>query len=151
MTTFKGITSSYIPLGATSFSKKVFSTFNNTDHRFRHFSTMGSHPVGCAVALKTIEIMEKQNIVEKVAHSSDTIMSKLHNLKSLDIVGDVRGKGYMYAVEFVENKHTKEPLNSEIMSKINTECINQGILRNTRKNIIRINTTSIYTNRDYKS
>jgi len=148
ITTAKGITSSYIPLGATSVSKKVFSTFNNTDHRFRHFSTMGSHPVGCAVALKTIEIMEKQNIVEKVAHSSDTIMSKLHNLKSLDIVGDVRGKGYMYAVEFVENKHTKEPLNDEVMSKIDTECINQGLLISTDKNIIRMNPPLVSTESD---
>lgn len=148
ITTAKGLTSSYIPLAATSVSREIFSTFNNSDQRFRHFSTMGSHPVGCEVALKTIEIMERDNLVEKVAHLSNTIMSKLNNLKSLNIVGDVRGKGYMYAIEFVANKQTKEPLNNELMSKINDACIEQGVLISTDENIIRMNPPIVSTESD---
>lgn len=148
ITTAKGLASAYVPLAATSVNDKVYSTFKQEGNRFKHFSTMGSHPVGCAVALKNIEIMEREKLVNRVSQLSETILSKLHELKSLNIVGDVRGIGFMYGIELVEDKETKEPLSNSIMAKISSICEDKGLLIATDKNIIRINPPLLSTEED---
>lgn len=148
ITTAKGLTSAYVPLAATSVSDKIYDTFKEEGNRFNHFSTMGSHPVGCAVALKNIEIMEREQLVEQVAQLSESILSKLHDLKELNIVGDVRGVGYMYGIELVEDKETKEPMSASIMSKIASECEAKGLLIGIDENIIRMNPPLISTEED---
>jgi|SRR5690625_1269931 len=148
ITTAKGLASAYIPLAATSVNEKIYATFKKEGNRFKHFSTMGSHPVGCAVALKNIEIMERDGLVDRVSQLSETILSKLHELISLNIVGDVRGVGFMYGIELVENKETKEPLNDATMSKIASICEDKGLLIATDENVIRINPPLVSTEND---
>lgn len=147
ITTAKGITSAYFPMGATSISEKIYNAFKHGD-RFRHFATMGAHPVGCAVALKNIEIMERDNLVNKVADQSKNILSKLHNLKSLNIVGDVRGEGYLYGIELVEDKQDKTPMNNKTMSEIEDVFNEKGLLVSVDENTIRMNPPLVSTDKD---
>ena len=69
--------------------------------------TFGGHPVMCAIALKNIEIMKREGIVEHVRETQDVFRAKLETLLDLPIVGDVRGTGFFYAVELVKDKETR--------------------------------------------
>lgn len=92
--------------------------------------------------------MERDRLVERAARLSEQILSKLHELKSLEIVGDVRGVGFMYGIELVENKETKEPLNPAVMADISSACEKKGLLIATDQNIIRINPPLVSTEDD---
>jgi adenosylmethionine-8-amino-7-oxononanoate aminotransferase len=74
---------------------------------YAHGITFGGHPVQSAVALKNIEIMKRDRIVEHVAETQDTFRQTLSQLLDLPIVGDVRGTGFFYAVELVKDKGTR--------------------------------------------
>ena len=68
---------------------------------FTHGITFGGHPVQCAIALKNIEIMKRERVVEHVAETADSFRATLGQLLDLPIVGDLRGTGFFYAVELV--------------------------------------------------
>ena len=74
---------------------------------YAHGITFGGHPVMSAIALKNIEIMKRDRIVENVADRQDAFRATLEQLLDLPIVGDVRGTGYFYAVELVKDKDTR--------------------------------------------
>jgi adenosylmethionine-8-amino-7-oxononanoate aminotransferase len=67
----------------------------------------------CAIALKNIEIMKRERIVEHVAENGDAMRDALATLKDLPIVGDLRGTGYFYALELVKDRDTRESFNDE--------------------------------------
>ena len=75
---------------------------------FSHGITFGGHPVMCAIALKNIEIMKRERIVEGVLEHEAAFRSTLEQLLDLPIVGDVRGTGFFYAIELVKDKETRE-------------------------------------------
>src|SRR5439155_5542859 len=75
--------------------------------------TFGGHPVQSAIALKNIEIMKRDRIVEHVADKQDDFRATLAQLLELPIVGDLRGTGFFYAVELVKNKETRETFTDE--------------------------------------
>ena len=80
---------------------------------YSHGITFGGHPVGCAVALKNIEIMKRERIVEHVADTQSAFRTTLEQLLDLPIVGDLRGTGYFYALELVKDKETRETFSDE--------------------------------------
>ena len=80
---------------------------------YSHGITFGGHPVMCAIALKNIEIMKREGIMERVLGNEDAFRSTLETLLDLPIVGDVRGTGYFYALELVKNKETRETFNDD--------------------------------------
>jgi adenosylmethionine-8-amino-7-oxononanoate aminotransferase len=80
---------------------------------YSHGITFGGHPVGSAIALKNIEIMKRERIVEHVAETQDAFRQTLEQLLDLPIVGDVRGTGFFYAIELVKHKDTRESFNDE--------------------------------------
>jgi adenosylmethionine-8-amino-7-oxononanoate aminotransferase len=75
---------------------------------YTHGITFGGHPVQCAIALKNIEIMKRERVVENVAENGAAFRSTLEQLLDLPIVGDIRGTGFFYAVELVRDKETRE-------------------------------------------
>jgi adenosylmethionine-8-amino-7-oxononanoate aminotransferase len=75
---------------------------------FTHGITFGGHPVMSAIALKNIEIMKRERIMEHVRSNEDAFRSTLAQLLDLPIVGDLRGTGYFYAIELVKDKETRE-------------------------------------------
>jgi adenosylmethionine-8-amino-7-oxononanoate aminotransferase len=107
MTIAKGLSSSYASIGAVVAGERVMEPFMRDTRMYAHGITFGGHPVASAVALKNIEIMKRDQIVEHVAATQDTFRAKLEQLLDLPIVGDVRGTGFFYAVELVKDKETK--------------------------------------------
>jgi adenosylmethionine-8-amino-7-oxononanoate aminotransferase len=113
MTIAKGLSSSYASIGAVVATDQVMEPFMQDTKMYAHGITFGGHPVQSAVALKNIEIMKRDRIVEHVAETQDTFRQTLSQLLDLPIVGDVRGTGFFYAVELVKDKDTRESFNDE--------------------------------------
>ncbi len=108
ITSAKGLTSGYSPLGAAIISDKIFEPFNHGTVAFPHGYTFGGHPVSCAVALKNLEIFEREDLLGHVLRNENAFRKTLEKLLDLPIVGDVRGDGYFYGIELVKDKVTKE-------------------------------------------
>jgi adenosylmethionine-8-amino-7-oxononanoate aminotransferase len=113
MTIAKGLSSSYASIGAVVASDRVVEPFMRDTRMYAHGITFGGHPVASAVALRNIEIMKRDQIVEHVASTQDAFKAKLDQLLDLPIVGDVRGTGFFYAVELVKDKATKATFDEE--------------------------------------
>jgi adenosylmethionine-8-amino-7-oxononanoate aminotransferase len=113
MTIAKGLSSSYAAIGAVVASDRVMEPFMKDTNMYSHGITFGGHPVGSAIALKNIEIMKRERIVEHVAATQDQFKATLSQLLDLPIVGDVRGTGFFYAIELVKDKDTRESFNHE--------------------------------------
>jgi adenosylmethionine-8-amino-7-oxononanoate aminotransferase len=107
ITIAKGLSSSYASIGAVVATDRVMEPFMRDTRMYAHGITFGGHPVASAVALKNIEIMKRDQIVEHVAATQDVFRAKLEQLLDLPIVGDVRGTGFFYALELVKDKETK--------------------------------------------
>ncbi len=113
ITCAKGLSSSYAAIGAVLVADKVYDAFNTGTEIFSHGITFGGHPVGCAIALKNLEIMERDGIVTGAAEHEAAFRAQLATLLELDIVGDLRGTGYLWALELVKNKETRETFTDE--------------------------------------
>ncbi|WP_042355573.1 aminotransferase [Bacillus rubiinfantis] len=130
VTMAKGLTSGYLPLGATAVKAHIFEKFKEkgNDKHLRHVSTYGGHPASCAVALKNIEIIEKENIVGRVADLDESILGRLRDLIQHPHVGEVRHKGFLYGIELVKDKQSKEPASDEMMAKVIGLCKEKGLI-----------------------
>jgi adenosylmethionine-8-amino-7-oxononanoate aminotransferase len=107
ITIAKGLSSSYAAIGAVVATDRVMEPFMHDTKMYSHGITFGGHPVQAAVALKNIEIMRRERIVEHVAETQDAFRATLEQLLELPIVGDVRGTGFFYAIELVKDKETR--------------------------------------------
>ena len=118
ITTAKGLTSGYSPLGAAIISDRVFEPFAHGSVTFPHGYTFGGHPVSCAVALANLDIFEREDLLGNVLRQENSFRQTLERLYDLPIVGDVRGDGYFYAVELVKDKATKETLSPAEVERV---------------------------------
>ena len=133
ITTAKGITSGYLPLGALFISDRLVKMLGSEAAEkgmFANGYTYSGHPVCTAAALKTIEIIENENLLEHVREIGPYFQARLRELEDIPIVGEVRGEGLMACVECVGNRETKEPmtLEYEIGSRIDKHCQAMGLL-----------------------
>jgi len=130
ITCAKGITSGYMPLGAVLFSDKLLKDIKNESALFFHGYTYSGHPASCAAALKNIEIIKRDKILEHVREIEPYFHDSLKKLYELPIVGDVRGKGLMAGIECVIDKESKEALvlDKAIGSRIDEESIKLGLI-----------------------
>lgn len=110
VTMAKGLTSAYQPIGAVVATDRVFAPFSTGRGQFVHGMTFGGHPVAAAVALANIDIMKREDVPGHVLRNEDGLRAGLESLADLPIVGDVRGAGYLYALELVRDKETKQSL-----------------------------------------
>jgi adenosylmethionine-8-amino-7-oxononanoate aminotransferase len=113
ITTAKGITSAYAPLGAVIASDGLIEPFLHGDAIFNHGFTFGGHPMACAVALANIDVIEREGLCEHVCAREDEFRAMLDGLRDLPIVGDVRGAGYFHAIELVKDKETKRTFSDD--------------------------------------
>jgi adenosylmethionine-8-amino-7-oxononanoate aminotransferase len=113
MTTAKGLSSSYAAIGAVLVHDRVYEAFGSEKAMYAHGITFGGHPVGCAIASKNIEIMQRERIVDGVRDRQESFRTQLATLLDLDIVGDLRGTGYLWALELVKDKETRETFSAE--------------------------------------
>ncbi|SHE84535.1 Adenosylmethionine-8-amino-7-oxononanoate aminotransferase [Microbulbifer donghaiensis] len=131
ITAAKGLTSGYIPMGACIFSDRIYDVLASEEGRFTIVgSTYTAHPVAAAVALKNIEIIERENLLEHVLEIGPYFQKQLNTLKDLDIVGDVRGSHFMQCVEFVKNKESKEifPDEFDIGKRVSLHADSLGLI-----------------------
>ena len=113
ITSAKGLTSGYAPLGAMVVSDRLFEPFKKGQNYFAHGYTWGGHPVAAAVALANLDIFEREGINEHVQKNEGAFRATLEKLSDLPIVGDVRGDGYFYGIELVKDKTTKETFDDD--------------------------------------
>jgi len=113
VTCAKGLSSSYAAIGAVVATERVMEPFLEASSMYTHGITFGGHPVMSAIALKNIEIMKRERIMEHVLGNEDAFRSTLAQLLDLPIVGDLRGTGFFYAIELVKDKETRETFSDE--------------------------------------
>jgi adenosylmethionine-8-amino-7-oxononanoate aminotransferase len=118
VTSAKGLSSSYAAIGAVIATDKVMEPFMGETSMFSHGITFGGHPVMCAIALKNIEIIKREGIVEHVRSTQDAFRATLAQLLDIPIVGDLRGTGLFYAIELVKDKETRETFSDEEGEKL---------------------------------
>ena len=111
LTTAKGITSAYVPLGLCATSEKIGAFFD--DHYFAHGHTYEAHPLTLKPAVATIHEMQRLGLVERAQELGPYMREKLEALKARHrSIGEVRGLGLFWAVELVKNQRSKEPFNT---------------------------------------
>ena len=108
ITTAKGITSGYAPLGLMIASDRLFEPFRSGTTYFPHGYTWGGHPVSCAAAMANLDIFDAEGLNDRVKENAPVFKSTLDKLLDLPLVGDVRGAGYFYGIELVKDKATRE-------------------------------------------
>jgi adenosylmethionine-8-amino-7-oxononanoate aminotransferase len=113
VTSAKGLSSSYAAIGAVITTDRVAEPFMSETGMWSHGITFGGHPVMSAIALKNIEIMKRERIPEHVRETEGELRSALEQLLALPIVGDIRGAGYLFALELVKDKETRESFSHE--------------------------------------
>ena len=113
ITTAKGMTSAYMPMGAVIVADHVAEPFMQGSESFAHGFTFGGHPVAAAVALANIDLMEREDICGHVRANERAFRAMLESLEDIEIVGDVRGAGYFQAIELVKDRDTKESFGHE--------------------------------------
>jgi adenosylmethionine-8-amino-7-oxononanoate aminotransferase len=113
ITMAKGLSSAYAAIGGVIATDRVMEPFMQGSSMYSHGITFGGHPVMAAIALKNIEIMKRERIVEHVKDHEDRFRDTLAQLLDLPIAGDLRGTGFFYALELVKDKETRETFTDE--------------------------------------
>jgi adenosylmethionine-8-amino-7-oxononanoate aminotransferase len=113
----KGISSGYIPLGATVFNERIEEAFKrNRDFTgaIMHGYTYAGHPVACAAALASLHIVRDENLPGNAANVGAYLLDRLKPFeKRYAAIGEVRGKGLMIALDLVKDRDTREPIDPE--------------------------------------
>lgn len=133
MITFaKGVTSGYFPLGGVVISERLLRDLNRSNHpdaMFGHGLTYTSHPIGCAVAIANLDLLEG-GILEHAREVGPYFQARLKTLEELPLVGEVRGAGLMGCVECVADRDSRDPLqlDKDVGKRIDQHCHELGLL-----------------------
>lgn len=132
ITSAKGLTSGYLPLGATIVSDRIYDVIAEQGHdRYLALGyTYSGHPVSCAAALKNIEIIEREGLLDHVKEVGPYFQEQLRTLADLPMVGDVRGSHLMACVEFVEDRATRRryPDELDVGKLVANACEPRGLI-----------------------
>jgi putrescine aminotransferase len=126
----KGLSSGYIPIGATAFSEDLIKPFFDKGGEFYHGMTYDGHPVAAAVALKNIEILQTEKLVDRVAELAPYFNTALASLADHPIVGETRSMGLIGALELTKNKATRARFHEpgRVGTICRDHCINGGLI-----------------------
>lgn len=129
----KGISSGYVPLGATMISDEIFEVISQPKAKnpyFSHGFTYSGHAMACACGLENISIIEEEELCEHVAEWGPYFKQQLKLLEQLPIVGEVRGSHYMLSAEYVSDKATKTSFDPSIQltKRIYSKAKNRGLI-----------------------
>jgi putrescine---pyruvate transaminase len=135
----KGITSGYLPLGGIGVSDRVYKAMIDVppERRWMHAFTYSAHPTCCAVGLATLDIIEREGLVEACARKGKKLLDGLQQLSAMEGVGDVRGLGLMCGLEFVEDKPSKRPFPParKMGARVQQECYKRGLVSRIKDDI----------------
>ena len=153
MTMSKALTGGYAPLGVAITTRKIAEVFRKeSGSEVRSGSTYGGHPVSCAIALANIDIIEKENIVERTAENGKFIKAELEKLYKYKIVANIQGIGMLWAIDLRADLKTKTKLDSNLNvgTFIRDWCWNQGMIIRNNKDILVIAPSLIITKEEIK-
>ncbi|TCS74800.1 adenosylmethionine-8-amino-7-oxononanoate aminotransferase [Effusibacillus lacus] len=124
VTMAKGITSGYLPLSATAVRAGIADCFNEAgiNQHFRHINTFGGNPAACALALKNMELIEEEGLIQRAEELGHALRAKLSVIEDHPNVGDIRSFGLICGIEMVENRETKEPAAPDKVAQVIGEC-----------------------------
>jgi len=140
MSVAKGITSGYLPLSASIVRAKIADAFDekSTEENV-HPGTYAGHPTSCAAGLANLAIIERENLVENAVRMGERLHAQLENrLGDLPIVGEVRSRGLMVAVELVDPKRRDQPLDKKLVNSLNVRAIQRGAVVAAGANVMRV-------------
>lgn len=141
MTLASGLSSSYMPIAAAAATEAIADRFAGIDSLFKHVFTFAGHPVAAAVALKNIEIIESEKLVDNSATVGAYLKEMLTTLiADHPIVGDVRGIGLLLAIELVSDRSTKAGFDPalDIANRLTAKLKERGLILPVKTNIIPI-------------
>lgn len=143
--TAKGLNSGYVPLGAMTVSSKISDWLQ--ENKFWGGLTYAGHPLACASAVASLEIMEEEGVVDNARRQGERLGAGLAELaKRHPSVGDIRGRGLFYGLELVRNRDTREPLvpfnavgeAAKPMQEINKAAMAKGLYLASNFNVLRL-------------
>ncbi|MFP6703191.1 MAG: aspartate aminotransferase family protein [Planctomycetaceae bacterium] len=135
----KAITSGYFPLGGTGVSDKIADVLDSGEDVWMHAFTYSAHPVGCAVAMANLDIIQGEDFPTQAAEKGRTLLDGLkERLDNHPHVGEVRGLGLMAAVEIVEDRQTKAEFDADekVGARINQAMQNHGLFSRMRGDVV---------------
>jgi len=129
----KCLTAGYFPMGAVIVNKEFadeFTSVSEDAEEFPHGFTAGGHPVGCAIALKAIDVIINEGLLENVKNVSPYFHERLSEFNEYEHIGETRGIGLMAALEMVKDKKTKEPFGGHLNmgDKVANMSIDNGLI-----------------------
>ena len=145
----KAITSGYFPLGGTGINDKIAEVLDEGEEVWMHAYTYSAHPVGCAVAMANLDIIEGEDFPGQAAAKGRYLLEALQaNLGDHPHVGEIRGLGLMVAVEIVEDRATKEEFAAEekVGARINQAMQQHGLFSRMRGDVICLAPPVVITN-----
>ena len=125
----KGVSSAYAPLAGMAVRDELLTRFREKQAEFQHLYTFSAHPLACAVGAAVMRIIEEENLIARAEQMGKYLEERLLELGDLPMVGDVRGRGMLWAIELVEDKVTKAPFPKQKNVKMDTivQCLLKGV------------------------
>ena len=140
MTLAKGLSSSYLPVAATVISDEVANVMEDSMGLLQHGFTTSGHPVTCAVALRNLDLIEQEGMVEAIRDDKGPYFEKVLNRALADhpLVGEVRVCGLMAAFELAKNKETREqyPLEVAVCDHVGQQALMRGLIARAVGNVV---------------
>ncbi|HEY4912893.1 MAG TPA: aspartate aminotransferase family protein [Candidatus Dormibacteraeota bacterium] len=126
----KGVTSGYLPLSGVMLTRSVHETLKSVKGPFAHGFTYSGHPTACAVGLRNLQIIEEEHLVERAADRGAYLQKRLQELRTHEIVGDVRGLGLVAGIELVRDRGTKELFDASTGAarRVWLEALERGVI-----------------------
>jgi putrescine aminotransferase len=131
LTIGKGLTSGYMPLSGVAVGGAIYDVLTTRPEEFTFWQgfTYNAHPGCCAAALQTIEILEKESLVEHARQMGQRLLDRLRPLAGSPIVGEVRGLGLLAGVEIVADRGTRAPFpDGRGSALVRRHCLEQGLI-----------------------
>lgn len=123
----KGLTAGYAPIASTISTEDIWQTLEDAGTPFMAGHTLAENPVAAAAAVATLEYVIANDLVTNSREVGGYLLERMHELLQFDMVGDVRGRGFLCAMEFVKDKETKEPFPPEL--KVAISVMSEGMKR----------------------
>lgn len=128
----KGVTSGYLPLGGVLLREEIYQAFVDAgpDFALHHGFTYSGHPAVCAAALANLNLMRRRRLLSRARRLERFFAEQLRRLQKHSIVGDVRSIGLMGAVEFVADRHTRQPFPAQwqVAARVRQACLQRGLI-----------------------
>ncbi|SJM63819.1 aspartate aminotransferase family protein [Gulosibacter sp. 10] len=134
----KGVNSGYVPLGGVIIPEEIASDFD--ERVFPGGLTYSGHPLACAAAVGSIEAMEDEGIIENARRiGAEIIGPRLRELAGKhESIGEVRGRGVFWAIEFVSDRERRTPVGDEFIGRLKSALLERGVLPFTSNNRLHV-------------